>query len=84
MASYTKLQSGAWGVRITGATPPKTGQRVTVTKKDGSTATETINRVVWSGNGVYLCAIAAKQAKPKSRCYSCGCEFHGFGDYCGC
>ena len=83
MASYTKLKSG-WGVRVTGATPPKPGHRVTVTKKDGSTATETVTRVVWSGNGVHLCAIAAKQAKPLSTCYSCGCEFRGWGDYCGC
>ena len=83
MANYTKLKSGAWGVRVTGAAP-KSGQRVTVTKKGGGTATETITRVVWSGNGVHLCAIAAKQAKPKSRCYSCGCEFYGSGDYCGC
>lgn len=84
MATYTKLKSGAWGVRVTSTTPPKSSQRVTVAKKSGGTAVETITRVVWSGNGVHVCAIAAKQQKPKSACYSCGCEFYGWGDYCGC
>lgn len=25
-----------------------------------------------------------RPSKPKSTCYSCGCEFYGYGDYCGC
>lgn len=83
MATYTKLQSGSWGVRVTGDTP-KRGQTVTVTKKDGGTKREIIVRVVWSGNGVHLCAIEQQPSKPKSVCYSCGCEFRGYGDYCGC
>jgi hypothetical protein len=82
MATYTKLRNG-WGVRATGDAP-KIGQRVTVTKKDGGTKTETIDRVVFSNNGVHLCAIKQREAKPVSVCYSCGCEFRGWGDYCGC
>jgi hypothetical protein len=60
MATYAKLRSGNWGVRVEGEVTP--GQVVTVTKKDGSTRTETIDRVVWSGNGVSLCTI-----KPTTR-----------------
>src|SRR5438552_3646240 len=55
MASYTKLKSGEWGVRVEGAV--KSGNRVTVRKKDGTTKVEVIGKVVWSGGGVSLCAI---------------------------
>lgn len=33
---------------------------------------------------VPVCAIKQREAKPVSVCYSCGCEFRGWGDYCGC
>ena len=56
-ATYTKLKSGAWGVRVTGSVAK--GDRVTVTKKDGSTKIEIVEAVVWSGNGVSVCAIGA-------------------------
>lgn len=54
-ASYTKLKSGAWGVRVEGTVSD--GQSITVTKKDGSSKSETIEKVLWTGNGVSLCAI---------------------------
>jgi len=47
-ASYTKLRSGAWGVRGIG-TAPNSGDTVTVTKKSGATDERTVERVVWSG-----------------------------------
>ena len=58
-ATYTKLRSGEWGIRVTG-NAPVAGQFVTVTKRDGTTKKETVTRVLWSGDGVYLCAIAPK------------------------
>lgn len=54
-ASYTKLKSGAWGVRVEGKVVD--GQSITVTKKDGTAKSETIEKVLWTGGGVSLCAI---------------------------
>jgi hypothetical protein len=54
-ATYTKLKSGEWGVRVEGAV--KEGQSVTVRKKNGETKTETVKKVVWSGGGISLCAV---------------------------
>ncbi len=54
-ATYTKLKTGNWGVRSTEEI--RVGQVVHVTKKDGSGKDETIDKVVWSGNGVWLAAI---------------------------
>lgn len=59
-ASYTKLKSGEWGVRIEGTA--QQGQQVIVKKKDGTTKTETITQIVWSGNGITLCAIGQTKA----------------------
>jgi hypothetical protein len=60
-ATYTKLKSGEWGVRVQG--DARVGQVVTVKKRDGTTKTETIEKVVWSGNGISLCAVS-RSAKP--------------------
>ena len=58
MISYTKLKDGSWGLR---ASPEKltAGSNVTVRKKDGSTKTETVARIIWQGDGVTLASIAA-------------------------
>lgn len=53
--TYTKLKSGNWGIRSTEAL--QEGQVVTVTKKNGETKTEAVDKVVWSGNGVWLAAV---------------------------
>jgi len=63
-ATYTKLRSGAWGVKLTGiaGTVPAT---VTVTKRDGSTKVERIADVVWKGDGAMICTLAASSpARP--------------------
>ena len=54
-ASYTKLRSGDWGIRVEGRV--SVGQDVVVTKRDGSRQTATVERIVWSGEGVTLCSI---------------------------
>jgi hypothetical protein len=60
-ATYTKLQNGSWGVRASGKLTD--GATVVVSKKDGSTKTETVEKVLWSGKDqktgaiVSLCAI---------------------------
>ena len=65
MASYTKLKDGSWGIRVDGTVAP--GSVVTVTKKDGTRNTEKVAKVLWTGNGVALCSIAPKDAKPQSQ-----------------
>lgn len=63
--TYAKLRDGSWGVRVTGSV--REGQVVTVRKRDGSTKSETIAKVVWSSNGVSLCSIVARQPQGRSR-----------------
>lgn len=50
-ASFTKLKDGSWGLRIS---HPATetiapGMTLTVTKRDGSSSTETVGSVIWVG-----------------------------------
>lgn len=66
-ASFTKLRSGDWGIRVTGGVP-EAGQSVVVAKRDGSSDTVSVDRVVWSGEGVALCAIV-RRAKGRSGGY---------------
>ena len=53
--TYTKLRDGSWGLRGHGLTA---GATVRVTKRDGSSKTETVGRVLWTGDGVSLATIA--------------------------
>ena len=46
-ATYTKLKSGAWGVRVSGTAT--VGQSITVSKKDGSQKNETVGAILWTG-----------------------------------
>lgn len=66
-ASYTKLRDGTWGVRIAGSAT--VGQSITVTTKAGAAKQETIAKVLWSGNGVSICAVA-QRARPVASSYS--------------
>lgn len=65
-ATYTKLKDGSWGLRGAGLTA---GARVTVTTKAGVTKTETVGRVLWTGNGISIATIAAA-ARTSRRNYS--------------
>lgn len=53
--SYVKLRSGSWGIRS--GSPIKEGMTVTVVKKNGESKSETVGKVVWSGDGVWLATI---------------------------
>lgn len=86
MNSYAKLKSGAWGVRVTGQV--RAGDKVTVTTKAGKQKTETVERVLWSGGGVSLCAIAGSESPSRygcggreGECGSCG-SFGPVGQLC--
>jgi len=65
MTTYTKLRNGSWGVRVQGSV--SAGQTVTVAKRDGSTKTETVGRVLWTGQGVSLCSIAQSHRSTSTR-----------------
>jgi hypothetical protein len=63
--TYTKLRTGAWGVRSTDRI--SVGQTVTVIKRDGSRKQETIHTIVWTGQGITLAALAPKGAAAAPR-----------------
>lgn len=69
-ATYTKLKSGEWGIRIQGAATK--GGQVTVTKKSGETKVETVDRVLWSGSGITLCTIGHSAHSKSGCCVNCG------------
>lgn len=50
-ATYTKLTNGDWGIKVTGDI--SAGASVTVTKRDGSTKSEIVGKVVWTGKDKY-------------------------------
>lgn len=85
-ATYTKLKDGSWGIRVTGDKPVK-GDRITVTKKSGESKTETIRAILWSGDGVTLCAVEQTSAPRKSyteRSYGSGGSLRGRRTGCSC
>jgi hypothetical protein len=78
-ATWTKLRSGEWGVKLDGIGIRK-GAHVTVTKRDGSATTVIIDRVIWTGNGQSLCTVAddkPRQYGPPKHCWECGCQYQG-------
>lgn len=84
-ATYTKLRSGDWGVRVQGI--PEPGQSVLVRRKDGKAKWETIHRVLWRGDGIALCSIVERSYRGGPRiprresdeetriCWECGARF---------
>lgn len=66
--TYTKLRSGAWGVRGP-AESVRSGSTIVVSKRDGSTKTETVGRVLWTGDGIALASLA--RSKRSGRCTLC-------------
>jgi hypothetical protein len=67
-ASYTKLRDGSWGLRVVGASP-HAGATVVVRTRAGATKTETVGRVLWSGQGVHLASIQAGASRGTSSSY---------------
>lgn len=61
-ATYTKLKSGDWGLRVEGRASP--GDRVEVRKKDGTRKYEVVDKVIWTGNGISLCTIEGQRSSP--------------------
>lgn len=92
IATPTKLKSGAWGARVQATnTRVEAGDQVTIRAKSGKSWTATISAIVWSGNGVYLCATQGSDRPARGRnygyrkaCVSGGnCSSFGAGRSCG-
>lgn len=70
--TYTRLKTGDWGLRVCGDAPAP-GTTLTVEKKDGSRKQETVERVIWTGNGVALCSIRRVDTRaPRTGGVQCG------------
>lgn len=84
--TYTKLKSGDWGIRAD--EPIAAGSTVTVTKRDGGTKTETIDRIIWTGDGVTLASIKQKgstgTAAPRTASRSSRGSYRGRRTGCSC
>lgn len=71
-ASWTPLKSGEWGIRVRGAAlRPCAGDRVLVTRRDGSTSIEEIAAVYWNQAGASgcdaVCSVVSSRPAPRSR-----------------
>ena len=94
--TYTKLNTGAWGVRTTDRVD--VGQVVTVSKRGGTTKTEMIDKVLWTGKDRYtgkrtsLCAIVptpreamTTYSRPSNRMgsgHGTAAPVRGYAGYC--
>jgi len=56
-ATPTKLRDGTWGARVRGTAAA--GDTVTITTATGRSWDAQITRVVWSGEGVSICATSS-------------------------
>lgn len=79
-ATYTKLKDGTWGIRSTSKISD--GQTVTVTKKSGESKRETVGKVIWTGNGVWLATVAGSSSPATSGSRRSGYS-GGSSEYCG-
>lgn len=61
IATYAKLRSGEWGVRVVSDRKPSSGDVVIVRERSGVNRTEMIERVIWTGQGVALCTLRRPQ-----------------------
>ena len=78
-ATPTKLRSGDWGARVTGAV--SSGDTITITTKAGKSWTATVDRVVWTNGDVTIVSTrksSHRTSRPTSRrggkfrCEHCG------------
>ncbi len=74
-ASPAKLRNGSWGARVKSATVA-VGDTVTITTRSGKSWDATVEHVVWSGDGVSICATQSldrRPAPPVRQTYSHDC-----------
>ncbi len=69
-ATWTKLKSGKWGVRITGG-KSKSGESINVETRNGSTSMVVLGRMLWRNNGVAIYTVTERKDRNIS-CAECG------------
>ena len=67
-ATPAKLRNGSWGARVQGRV--SAGDSVQITTKAGKSWTATVSKVVWSGNGVSICATESSGSRGSRGGYS--------------
>jgi hypothetical protein len=80
-ATWTKLRDGNWGLRVEGDVT--CGDIVLVTKKNGQKTRESVDDIVWRGNGVTLATVGPKPKKtpaPMKPVHVCSEECDGEHD----
>lgn len=70
-ATPAKLKSGAWGARVAGHVHE--GDTITMTTRSGKSWQATIARVLWTGDGVSICATASADSHYDAN------KFNGYG-----
>lgn len=65
-ATPAKLRNGTWGARVKSAAVSK-GDTVTITTRAGKSWTATVTRVLWTGDGVSLCAVSSGSTHSRPR-----------------
>ena len=63
-ASPIKLRNGSWGAKARSASV-QAGDTVEITTKAGKSWTATVTKVVWTGDGVAICATESND-RPRS------------------
>jgi hypothetical protein len=87
--TFTKLLKGDWGVRLEGAEHHRPGQTVTVTRRDGSTASVRLGRLIWEGSDrftgapVQIFLAERPERAGGARCVECGRPTRSRCDGCG-
>jgi hypothetical protein len=80
MATWTKLKTGDWGLRLS-LDEAVEGRTVTVRKKSGETQQKTVGRVLWRGADAALATVASgghsSYARDDAYCYY-RCPVGGF------
>ncbi len=76
--SPTKLRNGTWGAMVKGSV--REGETVTIRTKAGKEWTARVSKVVWTGNGVTICATESLDRPPSRPATSRGSRRTG----CSC
>lgn len=79
-ASPAKLRDGGWGARVRGAVTE--GDTVTITTRAGKSWEARVTKVVWTGDGLSICATESldRASAPRTRrsrgcsCTDPGCD----------
>jgi hypothetical protein len=82
-ATYTRLRSGDWGIQVTGPVTLTPRTRISVTRRDGRTKTETITAVLWRGNDATGQPVALCSIQRAEGCVECGRPSHTHCSGCG-